>query len=227
MERHCLFIDDDIEEFEDSVISRLPSIAKKSKGIDVTYEILDPTEKKYKDDNNNIDISKIEEDFILRISHKKYDLIACDYNLGDDVYFGTDIIKKYRQRDRKFIAVIYSADLKEIARQIIKLHNPEEIDSTLSKITGLVTSNISRFFVKNNNLMDDLTPLLYNTPLEKHIEQTLVNYQNLLLSHGFNSAIGMTFKEIANHIKLDTDQGKRFSEEVVERGITHLIDLNK
>lgn len=227
MERHCLFIDDDIEEFEDSVIKRLPIIAKQSKGLYVTYEILNPTDKKYRDENNNIDIDKIEEDFVSRLSNKKYDLIACDYNLGDEFYFGTDIIKKYRVRDRKFIAVIYSADLKEIVRQIMKSHNPKEMDNSLSKITGLVTSNISRFFSKTNNLMDDLTPLLYNTPLEKHIEQTLINYQNLPLSHGFNSAIGMTFKEIANHIKQDTDQGKRFSEEVVERGIIHLIDLNK
>ena len=226
MKRHCLFIDDDIEEFE-SVIQLLPSIAKKSQGIDVTYELLDPSEKKYRDNKNNIDLNKLEEDFVERIKKSRYDLIACDYNLSDEMCFGTDIIKSYRQRDRKFIAIIYSANLKEIVRQIIKSYDPLNMDVTLNKINGLVTSQIYRFFSKTNQLMNDLAPILYETPIEKHIEQVLIKYQDLELTHGFASLIGVPFAEIAGLVRSDSDQGKKFVEEVIERGITHLIELNE
>ena len=135
--------------------------------------------------------------------------------------------KKLSTRDRKFIAIIYSANLKEIVRQIIKSYDPLNMDVTLNKINGLVTSQIYRFFSKTNQLMNDLAPILYETPIEKHIEQVLIKYQDLELTHGFASLIGVPFAEIAGLVRSDSDQGKKFVEEVIERGITHLIELNE
>jgi hypothetical protein len=226
MKRHCLFIDDDIEEF-DSVIQKLPGIAKASLGIEVTYDKLNPMDKKFRDKKDDIDLNKIEDDFVSRISDKKYDLIACDYDLGDEESFGTDIIKRYRQRDRKFVAVIYSADLRQIVRSIISANSKNGLDYTLNKVTGLITTQISRFFNKSNNLMDDLSPMLFAVTPEKQIENVLLQFKGLTFSHGFSNFSGIQLSEIANHVRQDTHEGRKFVEEMIERGITHFIDLNK
>ncbi len=224
MKRHCLFVDDD-SEFE-SVIERLPEIAKKSKGIELTYDFF-VIDEKYHDNNQDIDLEKIEQNFNVNIATQKYDLVACDYDLGDDKVFGTDLIKAFRQKDRKFIAAIYSGNLSNIVTQILKDHNPKDLKSTLTKVQGLVTSNITRFFEKDKNLMEDITPLVFDIPAEKHIESVLLNYKNMSLSHGFGSFKDSPLSEIANHVRRETIEGKKFVEEILERGITHFIDLNK
>lgn len=222
MKRHCLFIDDDAE-FE-SVVERLPEIAKK-KGIELTYEFLEIGEK-YFDENKDISIEKIENDYSVKIKSTKYDLIACDFDIGDDKIFGTDIVRLFRQKDRMFIAVIYSANLSKIVQKIIDDHSAGDIKQTFNKVQGLVTSNISRFFEKSKNLMEDITPLVTGVPPEKHIESVLLNYKQLKLNHGFGTLKGLSLLEIANHVRIETLEGKRFVEEIIERGITHFIDLN-
>ena len=63
-------------------------------------------------------------------------------------------------------------------------------------------------------------------PLEVTIEKKLRENGDMKFKHGYDKFIGKSLNEIADEINRDTHHGILFKQEIIERGIAHMIRLN-
>ena len=78
----------------------------------------------------------------------------------------------------------------------------------------------------NENEADLIYILKKQIPLEVTIEKKLREQGDLEFRHGYDKFIGKSLKEIADEINRDSHHGNKFTQEIIERGIAHMIKLN-
>lgn len=221
MEKHCLFIDDNPDDVE-SVLENLKDKVKRW-GLKLKCDLLKITSEFY-DDNYSLDLSKIEEELYGKyMDGSTYDLVACDFDFEDDDITGLDIVKKVRQRNRRCDVVIYSGRLDKVATHISKIGKQIE---RFKQIKTIVDCKIHSF-IDRPDTEDAVIGILKNkVRLETIIENKLKEHGKLKFRHGFKKFEGKTLMEIASEIENDSFQGIKFKQEIVERGIAHMIELN-
>ena len=222
MEQRCLFIDDEPEEVE-SVLENLIDIGQ-SNGLRIKCDLLGLTGEFYNASNDfdsEMIKAKLHGDFLGK---KKYDLVACDYDIEDDHLTGLDIVKLVREKNRNCAVIIYSGNLKKIATYIASTDDKTE---RFRKIKLIVNARISEFIDRDNEYESQLINILKKRiPLEVTIEKKLREYGDMIFEHGYDMFIGKSLSEIANEINRETHHGILFKREIIERGISHMIKLN-
>ena len=226
MKKNCLFIDDG--EDIDAITERL-MLKGKSLGIDILCEVFNPMEDDFLNEDFSMNIKLVIDKLQNVYLRKKVDLIACDYQLGDKVIFGDDLLRKIRQFDGLCSFILYSGALEDVIKNIIgdqkSIKMPEKI---LENIQGLVNSKISRFIRKGNEntIIDESINILKNSPMEQLLVNNLLEYEHMSFNGIFPEFNGKKVSEIVNFLKKHTNEGIRFSNEIVEQSVSLTIDID-
>ncbi|MBU3947640.1 MAG: hypothetical protein KJ882_09515 [Proteobacteria bacterium] len=222
MDKQCLFIDDDPDEVK-SVLKNLTEIGSK-KGITIKCDLLGLTDEFY-NSSMELDPEKIKAKLHGELMDKyKYDLVACDFNIEDENLNGLDIVRIVREKNRNCAVILYSGDLDRIATHIA--HLPTQKDR-YKKIKTIVDCKITDFMDRSAGYEAHLIHILKKQiRLEVIIEKKLREHGDLKFNHGYEKFLGKSLKEIAHEIEIESDHGNMFTQEIIERGIAHMIELN-
>lgn len=224
MDRRCLIIDD-----EGDTQSRFPLLKSKgrAKGFNVDCLFFNPVDECSNKDLV-IDSEKVKTKIRKLIEENRIDLIACDYNLGDDSFSGLEMIDIVRQKDMTCVIILYSGNLNDIIKKILtEKSESEELKPTIKRLKKMVTNKISEISEREDFTDIIIHHLVDNIPLEHELIDVLTRYGDMVLEHGYTMFISKKCSEIAHEIRISSIHGKRFSKEIVERGITHMIALNE
>lgn len=220
MEKNCLFIDDNPTEIE-SYLENLNEIGP-SKNLHIKCDLFGV---EIDDDNDpSTSLDKIKTDLYDQyMENTKYDLVACDFNISDGRINGLDIVNIVRQKNRNCAIVIYSGDLETVANQIADVSTKKE---RRKKIKTIVNNKITAFIDRMDYVDEIINILKKQIRLELYIEKKLLEHGELELMHGYEQFRGLSLKQIAREINNDSVHGNKFKLEIIERGISHMIDLN-
>lgn len=222
MDKKCLFIDDEPDEVK-SVLENLRDKGK-LKGLNMDCQLLELT-RKYYDGKGDLDRESIKvslhNDFM---ANHTYDLVAIDFDLEDDHLTGLDIVKIVREKNRNCAVILYSGNLNKIADHISKI--PEQSER-FRQIKTIVNCKIAGFIDRSAGYEDDLIHILKKQiRLELTIEKKLQEHGDLKFKHGYDRFLGKSLQEIGHEIGIESFHGNKFTQEIIERGIAHMIELN-
>jgi len=222
MERKCLFIDDDPDDVK-SVLENL-TYKGKLKGLDINCQLLGLTRAFYQD-NGDLDRNKIETALHSQfMDNHTYDLVACDFGLEDEKLTGLDMVTLVRLKSRNCAIVLYSGNLEKIANYIAER---ETLKDRYRKIRSIVNGRITEFIDRGKDYEEQLIHIMMEKiPIEVTIEKKLQEHGDFKFKHGYEKFIGKSLKEIAREIKIGSPHGNTFKNEIIERGIAHMIELN-
>jgi len=225
MIKNCLFIDDG--EDVDAITERLISKGKKE-GLDIRCSVFNPMDDEFLAEDLSMDINAVMsklKDFYLR---KKIDLIACDYQLGDRTHFGDELLKRIRNLDRLCSFILYSGALEDVIKNIIgEQRNIKSSEKILENIQGLVNSKISKFIRKGNEntIIDESINILKHSPMEQLLVNNLLEYEDMSFNGVFPEFNGKRISEIINFLRQHTNEGIRYSNEIIEQAVSLTVDI--
>jgi len=219
LERFCLFIDDEdisdeLEAFKDK--------AKRS-GYKISCEAYNPNSDT--DENLDLDLEKIVDNIKQEYKSRKIDIIACDYNFGDKEINGCEVAFLVRQFKKNSQILIYSGNIDTVLGDYFGKIDSKNKKQVFHKIKKLITSKIDDF-IDRSDYLNHILGMLGKTSLELEIENQLIKYKDIHLTHGFENLAGKTFEEIAAHVSEQSPPGQRFIKELIDRGLCHMINLN-
>jgi len=225
MKKKCLFIDDG--EDIDSITERLTLIGKKE-GLEIECVIFNPMAEDLLNSELTMNISSVMEKLQKVYLRRKIDLIACDYQLGDKTYFGDDLLKRIRHFDKLSSFILYSGALEDVIRNITGgQKNIKSSENILENIQGLVNSKISKFIRKGNEntIIDESINILKHSPMEQLLVNNLLDYEDKSFNGVFPEFNGKKISEIINFLKQNTNEGMRFSNEIIEQAVSLTVDI--
>lgn len=186
--------------------------------------------------------------------NEKLDLVLCDFNLhqsNKDLAF--HIVDHVRKHNKCCSVMLYSGSpLKELTRinnqelankistHIIQENPKAEVNILKTKIDQItkeelpseellklaIHSNITTI-VSRNNYEDAALEVIKNPSLLLRIENNLCCYdEDEIFIHAGFSINGMKIGVICDHLRRQTTEGIRFSEELIELMTSHYIQLN-
>lgn len=243
----CLLIDNDKI---DDVIERIKRRASREQiDLDIQqFNVGNEEEEELFSKDGDIDIQKVKEVFLERYGKKAFDIYAFDFQLDDENVNGVELIRQLVQDKHNSVKIIYSGLIKDVVEKNlistildchIQLANPklsEERRKELSKkkkravnqIKVLVSKDVKEF-VDREDIGDTIIKILrkqkINYPLI--IESRLLEYQEFTFSNTYPPFEGLLLGAILERIKKNANQeGSQFISEIVDRAISHMIDLN-
>lgn len=225
MKKNCLFIDDgeDIEAITERFI-----LKGKSEGLDINCYVFNPMIDEFLDEDLAMDVSLVMKYLESHYLRKKIDLIACDYQLGDKSIFGDELLRKIRNLNRLCSFILYSGALADVIKNIIGVDKSKKSpDQILDKIQGLVNSKISKFIRKGNenSIIDESLDILKHCPMEQLLVNNLLDYEDKSFNGVFPEFNGKKISEIINFLKQNTNEGMRFSNEIIEQAVSLTVDI--
>ncbi|SDH50332.1 hypothetical protein [Mucilaginibacter gossypii] len=225
--KKALFIaDEDVDETVEKIASSL-----KARGITLQHQHIDLREDSYKrsDPTNGnkiiLDFSKIKDKLTAEYFKVDFDLVACDFNYGNDPQLdGFEVVKwlkneanSKRERIRKAKFILYSSQQEKLIPKT----------NTIDQLTKLINVKIDDF-IDRRRLAEVATKILGNT--DKDITAKFLVELDRYKTHQFKSVYpkfaGKTLEEIAHEIDKATEHGVGFQDHLIELLIAHLIELN-
>lgn len=223
MQKKVLLIDDD------DVDAYLESIEEKVEDLDelefsVRCKSFNPVSRDFEDEKREIDFEKARQKLIETHLDNKIDVIGCDFNLHKENKVLTfDLIEAIREYNKSCTIFIYSgAPLNELSKIFKeKGKNPGE---KLWQLT--IVSNISEYVNNRDTIPDKVISFLRSPSIILQMENFLTLNGKLQIKHAYQKFKGKQLFEIAREIRKQTNEGIEFSKEIIEHGLSHLIDLN-
>lgn len=228
IEKKCIIIDD---EPQDESIENLTETLRKE-GIRLDCRQLNPKDREFRKNIGTPETPEYAIDLNLVLDKlstvdffkKKVDIIACDYNLGDDKVNGFEVIAALRAKSYNRGIMLYSGSQDQVIRAILKVSNlPERI----KKIKKLATSNISHITDRDDYkatligcIRDETFSIRYS------LEQLLEDIGNLELKSFPKDFKGKKVNDILEEIKKDTPAGIKFQKLIIEFAVSNLVEMN-
>lgn len=224
MNKKVVFIDDeDISSPVRAVKRRINQ--NKEINFRVECSLFNPVDNRFALESGEIDFENSLKTLISEEFISKVDLVACDFNLHRSNKILTfEIIKHIRSTNKACVVVIYSGGLNRSLLEVFKSLGKKAGEKALY---SALSSNISAFIGNRRNAFSSVENLLSLPSIELEIDNLLTNSKNLEISHGYH---GLKFKnlgEIATEIRKGSSLGKKYLNEIIERGISHMINLNE
>lgn len=223
MKKRILLIDnEDISTTLDSIIEE----AEDDKDLEYEVEYLpwfNPVDRQFYIDGD-YDFQLARRHLIENYLDKKIDAIGCDFNLHPSnktlTYEIIEIIRKFNKTVSVFI---YSGGMNRSTLQMFG----DEGKKPAEKYIGIaMNSNICSYINNRSVIPEKVIEILKNPSIELQVEDFLCKNGTLLLSHSIKTFQGKQLFEISKEVRQQTGDGKMFTKEVIERGLSHLIDLN-
>ena len=226
MKKTCLFIDDGDD--LDAITERLINKGKQN-GLEISCFVFNPMSEEYfygSDFSMNLElvVEKLSASYLRR----KIDLVACDYQLGDKLIYGDEILKRIRHLNKNCSFILYSGALVDVINNLVgdkkNIKSPEMI---LENIQGLINSKISKFIRKGNEnlIIDESINILKQTPMEQILLNNLLDFEEKNFNGVFPEFNGRKISEIINFLKQHSYEGERFSNEIIEQAVSLTVDI--
>lgn len=229
MEKRCLIIDNEDQSSSIEEIQRLG----KSSGLTILCDEFN-VGMLSKDEfitDNKIDINKVINEFKIRHKSHTYHLAAFDWDFGDDIINGVELIRKFQENGllTKTPKILYSGILKdEISSQLDKFERGALPKSKLiTWINTLIKVDVKNFVDRISYEREVITQLLKtDETLDLIIEEELKKFPQLIFQNSFtsNSFNGKTFSEIAKAIEENDLMRNQFKKEIVQQVIAYLTE---
>jgi hypothetical protein len=229
MEKRCIIIDNEEQIASIEEIQRLG----KAKGFTIICDefSVGMLEKDEFFTDNRIDIEKVIDQFYKEHRGITYHLAAFDWDLGDEVINGVELIRKF-QENKVLIRtpkILYSGLLKnEISSQLDKFNEDNKYKPTLiAWINTLIKVDV-RNFVDRTAYEQEIINQLTKTDetLDLIIEEELKKFPNLKFGNSFTSKSfnGKTFLEIAKAIESNDLMRNDFKKEIIQQVVAYLTE---
>jgi len=175
-------------------------------------------------DNTTINLELSRQHLIEEYLGDKIDVIGCDFNLhSENKTLAFEIIETIRQLNKSATLFIYSGGMN---RSTLQLFSEEGRKPGERYLKIAMTSNISAYINNRNAIAERVVEMIKQPSIELQIEDYLMQNQSLTLSHYLEEFKGKQFFEISKEVRIQSEVGVRFTKEFIERGISHIVDLN-
>lgn len=225
MKRNCLFIDDNPDQVN-SVLDELTEVIGPRHNMEIKCELLGlGLGSAFVDDNRVIDLELVEKEIKEKLMRQMtFDLVVCDFDLEANDVNGLDVAMLIRECDKNCVIVLYSGNVEKIANYIANISDQSE---QVRRIKKLVHCKISEFIDRSTDFESNLIHTLKKKiPFEVRLVKKLEELEGLKLVTGYTPFEGKNFKDISHEVKNQSYHGKLFQEELIDRAISQLVDLN-
>lgn len=230
MQKRCLIIDN---EEQLSSIEEIERLGRK-KGLTIICDEFNvgSLEKDEFFTDNKIDISKVCNEFINKNSRVIYNIAAFDWDLGDDVINGVELIRKFQEKKILIHTpkILYSGLLKDkISEQLDKFKNEKISKDSLTNWINTLVRVGAKNYVDRTKYEEEIVTQLSKTDetLDLIIEEELRKFPDLRFKNSFSakSFNGKTFLEIAKAIEEDDFLRNDFKKEIIQQTISYLTEM--
>lgn len=181
--------------------------------------------------NNRIDVDKVIKEFRNKHKGVTYHLVAFDWNLGDEVVTGVELIRKFQEN--KLLTntpkILYSGLLKEeISSQLDSFFRDSTRKTQLVNwINTLIKVDVRNFvdrtvyeqeIVSQLSKIDETLDLIIEEELRKY---PYIRFDNIFGSRGFK---GKSFGEIADEMERNDLIRNDFKREIIQQVIAYLAE---
>jgi len=141
----------------------------------------------------------------------------------DNKTLAFEFIETIRQHNRSATVFIYSGGMNRSTLQLFGEQGRKPGERYL-KIA--MTSNIRAYINNRGAIAERVVEMLKLPSIELQIEDFLMQNPSLRMKHQIEKFKGKQLFELSREIRIQSEFGKDFTREFVERGISHMIDLN-
>ena len=198
--------------------------------FEVHYKFLDPKDYITKATNFVFDEDKFVSDIDEFSAGKVLNLVACDYNLDDQIK-GIDIIELIKSKSRKRLNscsfIIHSSNVSEAsARLLDKITNitPGDKDKIVEVINEIIQTRIK--FVSRQQYPLEIVTQLKSIQDIKSILLNSLSKVDFKIACGNVDFDGLSSEELIDLIDKEDAKGKRFVLELIEISLAHYSNLN-
>jgi hypothetical protein len=181
--------------------------------------------------DGHIQIDKVISSFKREFGGHTFDLIAFDWDLNDANINGVELIKHFEAQSlrRSTPKFLYSGELKDEVKTLFEKYRKGELEyqKVWGQIRTLVEIDIVDFKDRDEYELAIVNYLDKSLPNLEHvvIRELRKNHQ-LIFNNTHPDFKGKNLDEIAAIIENDSPQGIKFTLEIIERAISHMVELN-
>ena len=223
MDKVVLLIDNENIDATREAIEEYAEDDKEIKKPVKCLEWFNPVDRKfYEGENYNFELAR--KFLIEEILDQKIDVIGCDFNLhSTNKTLTYDIIETVRKFNRSASVFIYSGGMNRTTLQMFGDEGKKPAERYL-KIA--MSSDICDYINNRGAIVEKVIAMLKSPSLGLQIENYLMENESLKLQHFIKEFKGKQLFEIAKEVRAQSELGILFCNELVERSVSHLIDLN-
>jgi hypothetical protein len=231
MEKHCLLIDNEIQDTSAEKIIRLGK--EKQLTINITQFNVGNSQLTEVLEDNKINIEKVISYYKTHFKKTHFDLIAFDWSFDDPDVDGVKLIQQFRTNNllRRTNIVLYSGELPDTVKSYFSDYKKDDnsFKENWPKIKTLIDVPILGFFDRTH-YEEKVVETLVNMAKHINIEQDLLRKLKENSQQVFNNVNpkfeGKTFGDIAHIIENDVQFGHQFTSEFIDQAIALLFHLN-
>lgn len=224
MKKKVLLIDND------NIKATLESIEEYAEADgDLQYDVqcldwFNPVDRKFYDDQGEYNFELTRKYLIEEFLEQKIDVIGCDFNLhATHKALTYKIIETIRQFNKSASVFIYSGGMN---RSTLQMFGDEGKKPAEGYLKIAMSSNICAYVNNKGTLPDRVISILKSPSVELQIEDFLMQNESLKLEHSIELFRGKQLFEISKEIRIQSENGIAFTKDIIERGLSHIIDLN-
>lgn len=223
MDKVVLLIDDDNIDATRESIEEYAEGDKNIKNPVKCLEWFNPVDRNfYVGDEYNFELAR--KYLIENILDQKIDVIGCDFNLhSTNKTLTYDIIETVRKFNRTASVFIYSGGM---SRTTLQMFGDEGKKPAERYLKIAMSSDICDYINNRGAIVEKVISMLKKPSLGLQVENYLMANESLKLQHFIKELKGKQLFEIAKEVRIQSELGIVFCQEIIERSVSHLIDLN-
>ena len=222
MTKKVLLIDnDDIS----NTIESVHELAAEDADIQVPVKCVhfNPVAREFQNEDREIDFNK-SRNALVEILNDKVDVVGCDYNLHEtNKRLTFDLINAIRSMNKICTLFIYSGGANRSMLQMFQSEGRKPAEGLLR--TALV-SRIDDYIQNRGALRTRIVDMIKAPSIELQIEDFITINGALRIDHPFKEFQGKQLSEIAVEIRKQSVLGKLYTKSIIDRGLSHMVDLN-
>ncbi|MGH1335882.1 MAG: hypothetical protein ACRBFS_07115 [Aureispira sp.] len=223
MDRIVLLIDNENIDATREAIEEYAEVDTDIKNPVKCLKWFNPVDRKfYEGEEYNFELAR--QFLVEEILGQKIDVVGCDFNLhSTNKTLTYDIIETIRKFNRSASVFIYSGGMN---RTTLQMFGDEGKKPAERYLQIAISSNICDYINNRGALVEKVIAMLKSPSLGLQIENYLMENESLKLQHFTKEFKGKQLFEIAKEVRSQSELGVLFCNELIERSVSHLIDLN-
>jgi CheY-like chemotaxis protein len=226
--KHILIIDDDDQK---DVIKALQDEIRVALKLNLNVTFIDLSEPELLNDETGALVrEKLEQHILSEIKGKHFDLLACDYQFGDEEISGLDVIDFIKTRRTNLPVFLYTGAYDKVIGDLVKKLKEGVIDDDefVKLFKKFFNGRIDKFIKRanyNTHIIDFFRHHICS--LEQHLVKRILDHKELEFKSCYPKLRGNTLEVIADEISSSSSRGVEFREELLEQTISYLVETNE
>ena len=156
----------------------------------------------------------------------RLDLVLCDISLNAQIVGLPLLIAEYiRKKNKSCHIVLYSGGLHKILGELLETKATTKGKEVEKPVRALITAIIAEM-VERDNVENRAIHWLLQPSLLLQLERKLLEYETHQFDNGYPNFKGFTLAQIAKEVREQSPQGVKFTEELFEQTMAHMIAIN-